>query len=123
MGHLSQNRTKERLASTDWWHKWEHELSEYISNCERHQKENTKRGKKYGLLQIIEKPKHLWETINIDGVTGLILGGEANFNACLIIIERYSKNSRCLPCHKEDTAMDTELLFGKTSLLHLEDLK
>ncbi|MBW0513790.1 hypothetical protein O181_053505 [Austropuccinia psidii MF-1] len=34
-----------------------------------------------------------------------------NFNACLVIVDRFSKSVRCLPCHKEDTAMDTALLF------------
>ncbi|MBW0499582.1 hypothetical protein O181_039297 [Austropuccinia psidii MF-1] len=27
MGHMSEDRTKERVASTDWWSKWEEELS------------------------------------------------------------------------------------------------
>ncbi|MBW0470401.1 hypothetical protein O181_010116 [Austropuccinia psidii MF-1] len=40
-----------------------------------------------------------------------VTGGKRNFNACLVIVDRYSKNLRCLPCHKEDTAMDTVLLF------------
>ncbi|MBW0488817.1 hypothetical protein O181_028532 [Austropuccinia psidii MF-1] len=50
MGHMSEDRTKERVASTAWWPKWEQELSEYISTCERCQKANRKHGKKYGLL-------------------------------------------------------------------------
>ncbi|MBW0464868.1 hypothetical protein O181_004583 [Austropuccinia psidii MF-1] len=29
----------------------------------------------------------------------------------MIIVDRLSKSVRCLPCHKEDTAMDTALLF------------
>ncbi|MBW0476926.1 hypothetical protein O181_016641 [Austropuccinia psidii MF-1] len=33
MGHMSQDRTKERVASTAWWPKWEQELSEYINTC------------------------------------------------------------------------------------------
>ncbi|MBW0502549.1 hypothetical protein O181_042264 [Austropuccinia psidii MF-1] len=28
MGHMSEYRTKERVASTGWWPKWEQELSE-----------------------------------------------------------------------------------------------
>ncbi|MBW0467388.1 hypothetical protein O181_007103 [Austropuccinia psidii MF-1] len=28
MGHMSEDRTKERVASTSWWPKWEQELSE-----------------------------------------------------------------------------------------------
>ncbi|MBW0566250.1 hypothetical protein O181_105965 [Austropuccinia psidii MF-1] len=81
MGHMSEDRTKERVASTDWWPKWEQELSEYINTCERFQKAKRKHGKMYGLLQHIEESKHPWETINMDWVTGLIPGGRENFNA------------------------------------------
>ncbi|MBW0580793.1 hypothetical protein O181_120508 [Austropuccinia psidii MF-1] len=111
LGHMSEDRTKERVASTAWWPKWEQELGEYINTCERCQKANRKHGKKYGLLQHIEEPKHPWETINMDWVTGLVPGGKENYNACLIIVDRFSKSMRCLPCHKEDTAMDTTQLF------------
>ncbi|MBW0575261.1 hypothetical protein O181_114976 [Austropuccinia psidii MF-1] len=111
MGHMSEDRTKERVASTVWCPKWEQELSEYINTCERCQKANRKHGKKYGLLQHIEEPKHQWETINMDWVTGLVAGGKENFNSCLIIVDRFRKSMMCLPCHKEDTAMYTALLF------------
>ncbi|MBW0510323.1 hypothetical protein O181_050038 [Austropuccinia psidii MF-1] len=66
MGHMSEDRTKERVASTAWWPKWEEELSEYISTFERCQKANKNHGSKYGLPQHIEEPKHPWETINMD---------------------------------------------------------
>ncbi|MBW0469263.1 hypothetical protein O181_008978 [Austropuccinia psidii MF-1] len=79
--HMSEDRTKERVASTDWWPKQEQELSEYIKTCERCQKENRKHGKKYGLLQHIEDPKHPWETINMDWVTGVVPGGKENVNS------------------------------------------
>ncbi|MBW0507307.1 hypothetical protein O181_047022 [Austropuccinia psidii MF-1] len=46
-------------------------------------------------------------------VTGLVPGGKENYNSCLIIVDRFSKSMRCLPCHKKDTAMDTALLFWK----------
>ncbi|MBW0498024.1 hypothetical protein O181_037739 [Austropuccinia psidii MF-1] len=47
----------------------------------------------------------------MDWVTGLVPGGKEKFNAFLIIVYRFRKSVRCLPCHKEDTAMDTALLF------------
>ncbi|MBW0501236.1 hypothetical protein O181_040951 [Austropuccinia psidii MF-1] len=87
MGHMSEDRTKERVASTAWWPKWEQELSEYINTCERCQKANRKHGKKYGLLQHIEEPKTPWGTINMDWVTGFVPGGKENYNACLIIVD------------------------------------
>ncbi|MBW0522211.1 hypothetical protein O181_061926 [Austropuccinia psidii MF-1] len=49
----------------------------------------------------------------MDWSIGLVPGGKENFNACLIIVDRFSNNIRCLPCHKEDTAMDTALLLWK----------
>ncbi|MBW0591280.1 hypothetical protein O181_130995 [Austropuccinia psidii MF-1] len=49
----------------------------------------------------------------MDWVTGLVPGGKENYNACLIIADNFRKSLRCLPCHKEDTAMDTALLFWK----------
>ncbi|MBW0530056.1 hypothetical protein O181_069771 [Austropuccinia psidii MF-1] len=108
---MSEVRTKERVESTAWWPKWEQELSEYIKTCERCKKENRKHGKKYGLLQHIEEPEHPWETIKMDWVTGLVPEGKENFNASLIMVDSFSKRMRCLPCHKEYTAMDTALLF------------
>ncbi|MBW0521390.1 hypothetical protein O181_061105 [Austropuccinia psidii MF-1] len=111
MGHMSETRTKERVASTAWWPKWEQELSEYMNTFERCQKADRKNGKRYGLLQHIEEPKHPWETINMEWVTGLVPGGKENFNVFLIIVNRFRKSVRCLPCQKEDTAMDIALLF------------
>ncbi|MBW0478891.1 hypothetical protein O181_018606 [Austropuccinia psidii MF-1] len=95
MGHISADRTKERVASIAWWPKWEQE----------------KHGKKYGLLQHMEEPKHPGETINMNWVTGLVPRSKENFNACLIIVYSFGKSMRCLPCHKEETAMNTALLF------------
>ncbi|MBW0501063.1 hypothetical protein O181_040778 [Austropuccinia psidii MF-1] len=89
MGQMSEDRTKERVAITSWGPKWEQEFSEYINTCERCQKENRKHRKKYGLLQHIEEPKHSWQNINMDWVTGLFPGGKGDYNACLIIIYRF----------------------------------
>ncbi|MBW0571706.1 hypothetical protein O181_111421 [Austropuccinia psidii MF-1] len=110
MGHMSEDRTKERVESTAWWPNWEQELVKYSNTYEICQKANRKHGKKYGLLQLIEEPKHPWETINMDWVTGLVPGGKENFNSYLIIVDRFRKNLRCLPCNKEDTACQDETM-------------
>ncbi|MBW0510877.1 hypothetical protein O181_050592 [Austropuccinia psidii MF-1] len=94
MAHMSEDRTKVRVARTAWWPKWEQELGEYINTCERCQKANSNHGKKYGLLQHREEPKNPWQTINMDWVTGLVPGGKENFNACLIIADRFSECMR-----------------------------
>ncbi|MBW0494751.1 hypothetical protein O181_034466 [Austropuccinia psidii MF-1] len=123
MGCMSEVRTKERVASTAWSPKWEQELSEYINTSERCQEAIRKHGKEYGLLQHMEEPKHPWETIDMDWVTGLVPGGKENFNSCLITVDRFRNSVRCLPCHKKATAMDTALLFGITTYPSLESLE
>ncbi|MBW0500188.1 hypothetical protein O181_039903 [Austropuccinia psidii MF-1] len=47
----------------------------------------------------------------MDWVTGIVPGGKEKYNACLKIVNRFGKSMRCLPCHKEYTAMDTALLL------------
>ncbi|MBW0499765.1 hypothetical protein O181_039480 [Austropuccinia psidii MF-1] len=52
----------------------------------------------------------------MDWVTQLVPGGKEHFNGCLITVDRFRKSVRCLPCHKEDTAMDTALLFWNNNI-------
>ncbi|MBW0478323.1 hypothetical protein O181_018038 [Austropuccinia psidii MF-1] len=59
----------------------------------------------------------------MDLVTGLVPGGKESFNAFLIIVDSFSKSVRCLPCHKEDTAMETALLFWNNIISTSEVLK
>ncbi|MBW0478604.1 hypothetical protein O181_018319 [Austropuccinia psidii MF-1] len=59
----------------------------------------------------------------MDWVTGIVPGGKENFNACLVIADRYSKNVRCLPCHKEDTARDTAFSFWNKIIIRNRDPK
>ncbi|MBW0516086.1 hypothetical protein O181_055801 [Austropuccinia psidii MF-1] len=47
----------------------------------------------------------------MDLVTALQPGGEKIYNACLVILDRYRKTPILLPCHKDDTAVDTALLI------------
>ena len=47
----------------------------------------------------------------MDFVTGLPPGGAHSYNSVLVVVDRYSKRARFLPNHKDDTAMETALLF------------
>ncbi|MBW0496927.1 hypothetical protein O181_036642 [Austropuccinia psidii MF-1] len=82
MGHMSEDRTKERVTAQ-------------LGGPNRNKKE----------------PKHPWETINIDWVTRLVPRRKEKLSSFLMIVGRFSKSVRCLPFHKEATAMDTALLF------------
>ncbi|MBW0582714.1 hypothetical protein O181_122429 [Austropuccinia psidii MF-1] len=59
----------------------------------------------------IQEPKRPWEIVHMDWVTGLPPGGDRSYNACLVIVDRFSKTPILLPCHKDYTAMDTAPLI------------
>ncbi|MBW0588011.1 hypothetical protein O181_127726, partial [Austropuccinia psidii MF-1] len=56
-------------------------------------------------------PSRPWEIGHMDWVTGLPPGGDRSYNSFLVIVDRFSKTPILLPCHKDDTAMDTALLI------------
>ncbi|MBW0491058.1 hypothetical protein O181_030773 [Austropuccinia psidii MF-1] len=54
----------------------------------------------------------------MDWVTALSPSGEKSYNACLVIVDIYSKTPIFLPCHKDDTAVDTALLLWSRVISH-----
>ncbi|MBW0586941.1 hypothetical protein O181_126656 [Austropuccinia psidii MF-1] len=110
-GHLSEDRTLEKVQNCAWWPSWRKETIEYCHSCARCQIENRSTGKKFGLMIHIQEPKSLWEVFDMDWVTALPPSGDKGYNSCLFIVDRYRKTPIFLPCHKDDTAMDTALLL------------
>ncbi|MBW0510468.1 hypothetical protein O181_050183 [Austropuccinia psidii MF-1] len=66
----------------------------------------------------IQGPKFPWEVDYMDLVTALPPSGDRSYNAFLVIIDRHSQNPMFLPCHKDDTAMDTALLLWSRVISH-----
>ncbi|MBW0569239.1 hypothetical protein O181_108954 [Austropuccinia psidii MF-1] len=110
-GHLSEDRTREKVNTYIWWPMWQKDVAEYCKTCDRCQKANKFTGKRLGNMMKIQEPRRPWEIVHMDWVTGLPPGGDRSYNACLVIVDRFSKTPIFLPCHKDDTAMDTALLI------------
>ncbi|MBW0544924.1 hypothetical protein O181_084639 [Austropuccinia psidii MF-1] len=66
----------------------------------------------------IQESRSPWEVVHMDWVTALPTCGDKIYNACLFIVDRYSKAPMFLPCHKDDTAMDTDLLLWGRGIYH-----
>ncbi|MBW0580342.1 hypothetical protein O181_120057 [Austropuccinia psidii MF-1] len=117
-GHLSEDRTMERIKTCAWWPSWRKDVIEYCHSCDRCQKANKATGKRFGLMIHIQEPSTPWKVVHMDWVTALPPGGDKSYNACLVIVDRYSKTPIFLPCHKDDTAMDTALLIWNRVISH-----
>ncbi|MBW0536215.1 hypothetical protein O181_075930 [Austropuccinia psidii MF-1] len=55
---------------------------------------------------------------SMDWFTALPPIGHKSYDACLVIVDGYSKTPIFLPCHKDDTAMDTALLLWSIVISH-----
>ncbi|MBW0540793.1 hypothetical protein O181_080508 [Austropuccinia psidii MF-1] len=67
----------------------------------------------------IKEAKSSWKVIQMDWVTALPPSGEISYNACLVIVERYRKTQILLPCHQDDTSIDTALPLWNTVIYHV----
>ncbi|MBW0576166.1 hypothetical protein O181_115881 [Austropuccinia psidii MF-1] len=117
-GHLSEDRTIEILKACAWWPYWRKDAIEYCHSCDRCQKANKATGKRFGFIIHIQEPSTPREVVHIDWVTALPPGGDKSNNACLVIVDRYSKTPIFLTCHKDDTAMDTAIFIWNRVISH-----
>ncbi|MBW0560314.1 hypothetical protein O181_100029, partial [Austropuccinia psidii MF-1] len=110
-GHLSEDRKREKIKTCIWWPIWQKDVAEYCKTYYRCQKANKSTGKRLGNLIKIQEPSRPWKIGHMDWVTGLPTVSYRSYNSCLVIVDRFSKTQIFLPCHKDDTAMDTALLI------------
>ncbi|MBW0537497.1 hypothetical protein O181_077212 [Austropuccinia psidii MF-1] len=110
-GHLSEERTREKVKTCIWWPMWLKYFAEYFKTCDRCQKANKSTGKRLRNMIEIQEPSRPWEVVHMDWVTGLPPGGDRSYKGCLVIVDRFSRTPIFLPCHKDDTSMDTALLI------------
>ncbi|MBW0574740.1 hypothetical protein O181_114455 [Austropuccinia psidii MF-1] len=117
-GHLSEDRTMERIKTCAWWPSWGKDVIDYCHSGDRCQKANKATGKRFGLMIHIQESSTPSEVAHMDLVTALPPGGDKSYNACLVIVDIYSKTPTFLPCHKDDTSMDTALFIWNRVISH-----
>ncbi|MBW0512365.1 hypothetical protein O181_052080 [Austropuccinia psidii MF-1] len=117
-GQLSADRTMEGIMTCACCPSWIKDVIEYCTSCDRCQKANKATCKRFCMMIHIQEPSTPWDVVHMDWVTALPPGGDERYNACLVIVDRYRKTPIFLPCHKDDTAMDTALLIWNRVIPH-----
>ncbi|MBW0551992.1 hypothetical protein O181_091707 [Austropuccinia psidii MF-1] len=117
-GNILEDRTLERVESCSWWPNGRKDVAEYCQACYRCQKSNRATGKEFGIIIQIQEPKSPLERAHMDWVAALPLGRDRSYNACLLLVDRYSKTPMFLKCHKEDTEMDTAIIIWNNAISH-----
>ncbi|MBW0561226.1 hypothetical protein O181_100941 [Austropuccinia psidii MF-1] len=120
---MSEDRKMERIKTCSWWPSCRKDVIEYCHSCHRFKKANNATGQRFVLIIHIHKLSTPWEVVHMDWVTALPPGGDKSYNACLVIVDRYSKTPIFLPLHKDDTATDTALLIWNRVISHTDLFK
>ncbi|MBW0563355.1 hypothetical protein O181_103070 [Austropuccinia psidii MF-1] len=108
---MSEDRIREKVKTCIWWPMWKKDGAEYCKTCDRCEKANKSTGKRHGNIIKVQELSKPWELVHMDLVTDLPPGRDRSLNACLVIVDKFSKTPIFLPCHKDDKAMDTALLI------------
>lgn len=102
-GHFGQRKTLEVIQRAYWWPHMRRTVNAYISTCDICQRMKVPRHRPYGLLEALPQPKGPWQDIAMDFITSFPPAKHRRTvcDAILVIVCRYSKMVRFIPCTKD----------------------
>ena len=93
-------------------------IKKYIASCDIYQKIKTKRHRPYGELASLPISSQPWQEIIMDFITGLPPSRlrDSVYDSVLVVVDRFTKMARYLPCLKTITAESLAELLLSTVL-------
>ncbi|KAL0532578.1 hypothetical protein IC582_031283 [Cucumis melo] len=110
-GHPGWQRTYALLKKGYFWPNMRDDVMQYTKTCLICQQDKVEKVKVAGLLDPLPVPTRPWESVSMDFITHLSKVGD--FEAILVIIDRFSKYATFIPATKQCSAETTAQLFFK----------
>ena len=96
VSHLGRDRTIDYVSSRFYWPNLQKDVSEFVKSCERCLKSKPQFGKKEGVLMPIPVASKPFVELTMDFFSGLPESG--GFDRVWVIVDRFTKMVRLLPC-------------------------
>ncbi|KAK1692672.1 hypothetical protein QYE76_009369, partial [Lolium multiflorum] len=109
MGHFGREKTLLMLADHFYWPKMRRDVDRYVKRCITCNKSRSKL-KPHGLYTPLPAPTTPWEDISMDFVLGLPRTKRGH-DSIFVVVDRFSKMSHFIACHKSDDASHIANLF------------
>ena len=109
-GHRGRASTLSALERFFYWPTLRRDTHSFIEACLACQKSKYDRQKTPGLLQSLPVPDGPWESISMDFISGIPKTPQGN-DMIWVIIDRFSKQSHFIPCHKTLKSSQAARLF------------
>lgn len=106
--HPGKHKTKELVQDRYWWPHLSGDVSRYVANCWCHSAKFP-RDKTPGLLHPLPVPLRPWQHLVVD--FKVMPKDKSGFDNLLVMIDRLSKTSWCVPCFRTATAADAARMY------------
>jgi hypothetical protein len=109
MGHFGAKKMEDILAGHFFWPKMRRYVERFVARCTTCQKAKS-RLHPHGLYMPLPVPNAPWEDISMDFVLGLPRTRKGH-DSVFVVVDRFSKMTHFIPCHKTDDATHIADLF------------
>src|SRR6266536_2677299 len=107
--HPGRDKTYQLLRDRYYWRGMFTDVDQYVCNCHPCRRASSPRDKTPGLLQPLPVPDHPWQHISMD--FNSFNRDKHGYDNVLVVMDRLSKESISIPCHKTTTAEEMASLF------------
>jgi hypothetical protein len=104
--HPGKNKTLACIQRNYYWPGMSEMVHEYVQHCDVCQRTKVDHRKPLGMLHPLQIPKQQWLSISMDWITHLPKTAHGH-DACLVVVDRFSKYTTLIPTSEHSTAEDT----------------
>jgi hypothetical protein len=108
-GHPGVAKTIALILRTYWWSNVRRSVKNYVSSCEICSRAKSSRKMPSGLLKPLPVPDQPWKSISMDFIVDLPKVNQ--FDAILVVVDRFSKQAHFIPCNKKVTAQELAKIY------------
>ena len=109
-GHFGVDKTLAAMQQYFYWPNMVNDIRLYISTCDFCQKNKPSNTHRAGLLQSLDIPDCLWQSVSMDFITQLP-ETKQGYDALFVVVDRLSKMVVLIPTHTKVTAAGAATLY------------
>jgi len=111
MGHFGVDKTLELLKGKFFWPHMRRDVQRHFFTCISCLKAKSKT-MSHGLYTLLPFASAPWKDISMDFILGLLRTARG-FDSIFVVVDRFSKMTHFIPCHKVDDAQNVSKLLEK----------
>lgn len=110
-GHVGVKATCRLIRRTFIWPRMQDDVARLIKQCSICQRIKPRNWKRKGAAFPLPIATKCWEDVEVDFVPQLPPSGEGGFTRIAVVLDRFSKEARFVPCHDTMTAVEFAQLY------------